>query len=363
EVGSVSFPIKVLRVGNHSLRVTAQGARIADAIERDVRVLPAGERFEHAKNDLLKNSFAETFTIPAATIPGSQSLSVKFYPSRLSEVVEGLESVFRAPYGCFEQTSSTTYPNVLVLDYMKRTGRLTPEIEIKARKFINAGYQRLLIFEVAGGGFEWFGRDPANICLTAYGILEFTDMARVHPVDEAVIERARKWLFAHQNRDGSWDEIHRGWTWSGRGSMTAFVAWALAESGDQSPNLHKALNYLGSHPQELSNTYARALAANAFLARERDNSFGRALAGQLQEAALADNRECIHWTSAGYSVTYSHDSGMDAECTALCAMAMMKAGTSPQSVKQALTWISTHKFADGTHGSTQATILAMRALL
>jgi len=33
------------------------------------------------------------------------------------------------------------------------------------------------------------------------------------------------------------------------------------------------------------------------------------------------------------------------------------------SVKQALTWISTHKFADGTLGSTQATILAMRALL
>jgi hypothetical protein len=54
---------------------------------------------------------------------------------------------------------------------------------------------------------------------------------------------------------------------------------------------------------------------------------------------------------------------MDTECTALCALALMKAGTSPQSVKQALTWISTHKFADGTHGSTQATILALRALL
>jgi len=34
-----------------------------------------------------------------------------------------------------------------------------------------------------------------------------------------------------------------------------------------------------------------------------------------------------------------------------------------QSAKQALTWISTRKFADGTLGSTQATILAMRALL
>ena len=25
------------------------------------------------------------------------------------------------PWGCFEQTSSTTYPNVLALDYMQRT--------------------------------------------------------------------------------------------------------------------------------------------------------------------------------------------------------------------------------------------------
>src|SRR5205823_4659550 len=127
-------------------------------------------------------------------------------------------------------------------------------------------------------------------------------------------------------------------------------------SGDQSPNLDNALNYLRSHPQELANTYAKALAANAFLARDRNNSFGRELAGQLKEGALVDERDCIHWTSTGYSITYSHDSGMDTECTALCAMALMKAGTSPHSTKQALTWLSTHKFADGTHGSTQATI-------
>jgi type II secretory pathway pseudopilin PulG len=363
DVKSVSVPLKVLRVGNHTLRVTAQGSKTADAIERQIRVVPTGDRFDYTKNGVLKNVFSDTLTIPSGTIPESQSLWLKFYPSRFSEVVEGLESVFQAPYGCFEQTSSTTYPNVLVLDYMKRMGKLTPEIEIKARKYINAGYQRLLTFEVPGGGFEWFGNIPANICLTAYGILEFTDMARVHPVEEAVTERARRWLFGQQNSNGSWDEIHRGWTWGGRGSMTAFVAWALAEAGDQSPNLDRALSYLSAHPQELSNSYAKALAANAFLARDRNDTFGRQLANELKDAAIADDKEAIHWCSAGHSVTYSHGSGMDTECTALCVSALMKAGTCPQSVKQALTWISTHKFADGTHGSTQATILAMRALL
>jgi hypothetical protein len=54
---------------------------------------------------------------------------------------------------------------------------------------------------------------------------------------------------------------------------------------------------------------------------------------------------------------------MEAEVTALASMALMKAGQWPQSVKQGLTWLSNHKFANGTLGTTQATILAMRALL
>ena len=71
----------------------------------------------------------------------------------------------------------------------------------------------------------------------------------------------------------------------------------------------------------------------------------------------------LHWTSEGYSVTYSHGAGMDVETTALSAMALMKAGLWPESVKQALSWLSHEKSSCGTWGSTQATILAMRALL
>ena len=363
EVKAVHLPLKVLRVGLHKLKISAQGTKAADAIERDLRVVPTGERIDFTSNHVLKDSLLETFSLPNGIVPDSQRLLIKLYPSRFSEVVEGLESVFHAPYGCFEQTSSTTYPNVLVLDYLKRTRKVTPEIESQARKYINAGYQRLLTFEVPGGGFEWFGQDPANVCLTAYGILEFTDMAKVHPVDQAVIERARKWLFSRQSSDGSWNERNRGWTWQGRGSLTAFVAWALAESGDQSPELAKALAYLRSNEKQISNTYAKALTAIALLAHDRNDTFGHQLAAQLKNEALQDDQTRIHWKSAGYSVTFSHDSGMETECTALCAMALMKDGTSPESVKRALTWISARKFADGTLGSTQATILAMRALL
>lgn len=363
EVKSVNFPIKVLWVGNHLLRVTARGAKIADALEREIRVLPTGDRFDYTKNAILKDTSAETFTIPPGTIPESQTLWVKFYPSRFSEVVEGLESVFQAPHGCFEQTSSTTYPNVLVLDYMKQTGRLTPEVEIKARKFINAGYQRLLTFEVPGGGFDWFGRAPAHVGLTAYGVLEFTDMGKIHPVDPALLERTIKWLYEQQRADGSWEYAAGLDSWSGKSPVTAYVAWSLAEAGDRSANLDKALAYLRSHAEALSSDYEKALAANAFLARDRQDSFGRSLADQLRKSAISDNETTIHWSSKGKSMTYSRGSGMDVETTSLATMALIKAGTSPQLVKRSLTWISAHKTANGTWGTTQATILAMRALL
>ena len=363
EVKSVSFPLKVVRVGNHSLRLTAQGARLADAVERQVRVLPTGEAIEHTRNGVLKENWSDTFSLASDAIPDSQSLRVKFYPSRFTEIVEGLDSIFQAPYGCFEQTSSTTYPNVLALDYLKRIGRLTPEVESKARMFINAGYQRLLTFEVPGGGFEWFGRSPAHVGLTAYGVLEFTDMSRIHPVDPAMVARTRDWLFARQNSDGSWEQGAGLHGWSAGAAITSYVAWALAEAGDHSPNLDKALEYLRAHPERLSSTYQKALAANAFLTRAQNDSFGVELARNLKQAALADAQKTLHWTSQGQSITYSDGPGMEVETTALCSIALMKAGLWPESVKQALTWLSRQKTHDGTWGSTQATILAMRALL
>jgi len=362
EVKSVYFPMKVLQVGTHVLRVTARGTKTADAIERELRVVPTGERVEQTRNDVLKDDFTDTFTVPAGSIPQSQSLWIKMYPSRFSEVVEGLDSIFAEPYGCFEQTSSTTYPNVLAFDYLKHMGRLTPALEARARKLINTGYQRLLTFEVPGGGFEWFGRNPAHVGLTAYGIMEFTDMTRVQPVDPAMIGRTKQWLYSKQNGDGSWDITSGLDEWSGNSPVTAYVAWALAESGDTSPTLDRALEYLGTHPEKLANNYQKALAANAFLARDRNDAFGRKLLAELKEAAITDGK-LTHWPSTGLSLTYSHGSEIEVETTALCTLAMIKTGLWAGSVKQSLGWISKQKNCYGTWGTTQATILAMRALI
>ena len=175
--------------------------------------------------------------MPQDAIEGSVQALVKIYPSSFSQLVEGLDAIFQMPYGCFEQTSSTTYPNVLALDYLRRTNKAVPEVEAKARQYIHLGYQRLLSFEIAGGGFDWFGTPPANRTLTAYGLMEFQDMARVHDVDPNLIERTRRWLLEQQKPDGSWDAeqhmLHEDPTRGrpdqpiARLSTTAYIAWAV----------------------------------------------------------------------------------------------------------------------------------------
>ena len=177
--------------------------------------------------------------VPAAVLSGTSEVMLKVYPGLSTHVLEGLDSLLRMPSGCFEQTSSTTYPNALLLEYLRRTGKNTPELEERARRYLQLGYQRLLSFEVRGGGFSWFGEAPANQVLTAYGLEEFHDMARVFPIDPHVIERTRRWLLSRQRPDGSFapdaHALHDGVT-EGLTTdvlrITAYIAVALQRSAE-----------------------------------------------------------------------------------------------------------------------------------
>ncbi|MGV8125314.1 MAG: hypothetical protein AB2L14_36675 [Candidatus Xenobiia bacterium LiM19] len=83
-----------------------------------------------------------------------------------------------------------TYPNIMILRYLKESGKSLPEVQMRAEGLINTGYQRLLTFEVPGGGFEWFASPPAHRLLSAYGLMEFNDMKAVLSIiDEKIIER------------------------------------------------------------------------------------------------------------------------------------------------------------------------------
>src|SRR5262249_54850088 len=152
----------------------------ADIVVREIEVVPNGREQNVVFNGQLESAASHALEFPPSAIDGASKIFVRLYPGPMSQIMEGMDSILRMPGGGFEQTSSSTYPDVLALDYMKRTKKLTPEVHAKAEGFIANGYQRLLTFEVKSGGFSWFGEAPANKILTSYGLMEFYDMSKVH---------------------------------------------------------------------------------------------------------------------------------------------------------------------------------------
>lgn len=338
------FELRAAREGEGRVQITLlDGGKAVDVVRRTLRVEPRGSLVRTVHPAALEGGAARIAFETGA--PASGQLRV--FRGAMDQAVDGLERLLREPHGCFEQTSSTTHPNLLVLSLLEgKTGH--DEARARARELVAKGYQRLISFEVEGGGFDWFGHAPANQVLTAYGLLEFTDMAKVYPVDAALVERTRNWLLGKQRADGSWkpDEswLHDWSEVQGKLSTTAYIAWALSESGYRGPALARALGFLRRHEAELAkDTYLLGLWAAA----------DRSALPLLQRHSAPDGM-----VAAGKrTLFYATGRGADVQVTALAAAALAKVGQAAKA-RQALRWLWSARDAWGT---TQSTVLALRA--
>ncbi|MBZ5532364.1 MAG: carboxypeptidase regulatory-like domain-containing protein [Acidobacteriia bacterium] len=372
-VGGSQFTLEAKRIGKFKLTLSARmkgGAGRADIVVREIEIIPNGREQNLVFNGRLETSVRHEVNFPATSVPDASKIFVRLYPGPLSQVIEGMDSLLRMPGGCFEQTSSSTYPNVLALDYMKRTKKLTPEVHAKAEGFIANGYQRLLTFEVAGGGFSWFGNAPANKILTSYGLMEFSDMSKVHDVDPKLIPRTQQWLAAQQQADGSWKPdtqfINEGATNRYNNDVlriTAYIAWSLENTGFQGPAVEKAKQFIANNmgSKAKPDSYTLAVVANFAADYGKDRDFTRQ-AMQLLLDARTEKDEQAWWTSEETGV-YATGASASVETTGLAVQALLKWGQSSNTARKALAYIAAKKDASGTWGTTQATIMALRALL
>ena len=260
-----------------------------------------------------------------------------------------------------------TYPNVLVLDYMRSTGQATPELEMQAEQYISVGYQRLLTFETPDGGFSLFGRPPTEVFLTAYGLMELHDMSRVYPVDEEVIARKARWLLEHQNRDGSWTPRRSMESWrtlpASNLPATAYATWALSEAGyTDTKQVRRAVVYLQSMAPQVEDAYTLALMTNALVSAAPDDAITRQVLEQLAGMAVIEG-ETAYWPSGVSSFMGARGSTANIEATALAVYALLRGHAHPSLAQAGLTYLVRHKDSFGTWETTQATILSLKAML
>ncbi len=366
EVKRVYVRVRADEIGQAVLTVHASSGEHADAIRKELRISPPGVPQSTVVNGAITDAPQDVYlTIPGDAVPGSVTVQMKIYPSTFSELLDGLEGIFRMPHGCFEQTSSTTYPNIMALAYMQSHDLGRAEVLAKARRYVQLGYQRLITFEVDGGGFSLYGQSPANVPLTAYGLMEFADMARVHNVDDAILGRTVDWLVRQRKADGSWDgylpmshrRVHAPL------SATAYVTWGMATYDPNHPQIRPGVDYVTRHIGEARDAHTLALCANALLAVDPKNPAAHRALARLAAMARRDKRGERHWSAADAQMAYCRGSSRDVETTALAALALLHAPEHRRMALDALRWIGARRDPHGTWGTTRSTVLALKALL
>jgi hypothetical protein len=355
-------------------RVIATGRQVADAIERPVAVHPYGAELSNTDGRIISGTARWDFEIPSDAIPGSVHTDLKIYPDLLAQVVESLEGILERPDGCGEQTISSTYPSVLLLQFEKQSKRSLGPLHDRAMRYVALGYTRLLTYAGDSGGFTYWGRGEPDLALTAYAVRFLHDASGFTAIDPDVLKHAREWLFRQQQPDGRW--IAHRWYKSmpvEDAILTAYIAHILAATHPSNSDAKKASLEEAAIRRSLDNV---ATATQNYSDPYLFASYGLAAfaAGQPERAedVLAKLRNNVEtqrggsfWELHANTPFYGWGRAGRVETTALAVQLLHRAGHSNNTrlIDRGLEFLVEQKDRYGAWYSTQTTVNVIDALL
>ncbi|XP_049537263.1 CD109 antigen-like isoform X3 [Anopheles darlingi] len=378
---TVSFMVKPKKLGHITIKVQATSDVAGDAVERQLLVEPEGlPQYVNkavfvdlrATPEVTKNFEVE---VPRNAVPDSTRIEVAVIGDVLGSTIQNLDSLIRMPYGCGEQNMLNFVPNIVVLDYLKATNKLTANIEAKAKKFMEAGYQRELSYKHGDGSFSAFGESDksGSTWLTAFVARSFKQAASHITVDESVIDKSLEWLSDHQAPNGSFPEVgvvsHKDMQ-GGSGSgvaLTAYTLIAFLENynlvNKYKNTINKAIDYVYRNTESLDDTYALALAAYAL--QLADHSAKGVILAKLDAKASTDT-DSKWWhkpipESDAKNPWYGKPNSVNVEMSAYAMLTFIEAGLDTDALP-IMKWLIGQRNDKGGFQSTQDTVVGLQAL-
>ncbi len=341
--------------------LNAKAGLFEDKVTRKLSVKPKGFPIEIAFGGMIgpEKPVTHTIVIPKGVVPQSMVSNTAVYPTPLANLTEALERLIQDPNGCFEQTCSTSYPLTMAQQYFLSHTGIEPKLVETSRQKLDAGYKKLIGFWCPDKGYEWFGENPGHEALTAFGLLHFSDMSQVRDVDQNMIASTRAWLFKQKDGQGGFTRKRRSLhSWiEDKDCSNGYILWSLLETGQAAADLKTELNSLKTAAMASQNYYVVALAANALH-----------LAGDKVEAKKMMDRLVTKQKADGSldgiksSIVGSGGESLEVEGTALATLAWMRDPQYAGSVEKSIKFLADSCKA-GRYGSTQATVLALRAIV
>ncbi|MFH0945133.1 MAG: alpha-2-macroglobulin family protein [Planctomycetota bacterium] len=352
----------VVTGANEEGRITLSGnaRRWGDRVEHALRIVPKGFPQKLSRSGRVDGLVRFNVTLPESMVPGSLSANLKLYPSPLATILDGMDGLLQEPCGCFEQASSSNYPNLMALAYMEAAGGDDPALMKRSRELLERGYGLITGYECSERGYEWFGADPGHEALTAYGLLEFHDMSTVYNVDREMLERTRQWILGRRDGKGGFGRNERALDSFGAAPQAvtdAYVTYALLSTGSDPSSLKAEVDRMEERAQKSDDPYEIALAASSL------QHAGRTLAADQARDRLKSMQQgdgAVAGTTS--SITSSRGTNLEVETTGFAVLAWLEDPDDRAAVEQAMTFLLGQRSATGRFGATQATIVAMKAL-
>ncbi|XP_029026578.1 alpha-2-macroglobulin isoform X2 [Betta splendens] len=311
--------------------------------------------------------------LPEMFVAGSVRASVSVLGDMMGRAMKNLDKLLAMPYGCGEQNMVLFAPNIFILNYLKSTGQLTEEIQGRATRFLESGYQRELTYKHDDGSYSAFGKndESGNTWLTSFVMKSFGGARPYIFVHPDHIKNAKKWLSELQQSDGCIKSVgklfHNGMKGgvSDDVALTAYITAALLElDGNVMDSviqwclrcLKKALS------GQLDNLYTTALMSYTFsLAGDLDTR-SKLLTYLHQKSYTQGGTR--HWNRAGVSAT-NLDS-LEVEITSYVLLAVLSGPATPDFgldySSGIVRWLIQQQNPYGGFSSTQDTVVALQAL-
>lgn len=380
------------KLGHINITVTAeakateqtQGRR--DTIIKPLLVEPEGIKKELSQSVLISvngTTVNELITVDLVedVVQGSANAFIFILGDILGTAMRNTESFLRIPDGCGEQNIAMFGANLIVLNYLKKTGQLTDEKKSKITGHLSSGYQKQMSYRLSDGSFSTFGsRDSkGNIWLTALVVGLLAEAHEDIYIDENVVNQALVWIASKQESDGSFPtegQIFNNVITDGANAkaiLTCYVILCLRRAGFDVafPVVKNGMSYLdAAFEKGVHNIYEKALFARVYGVvdnREKQNKI-------LEELKLraVTKGNLVYWErekkpgAENYPSFYSRAPSAEIEMTAYIALAFLDQPSLSQKemtfIYQIISWLVKQQNSFGGFSSTQDTLIALQAL-
>jgi len=307
---------------------------------------------------IINNKSENTKIIIPDYVNTTLEASYYVYENSASQMFEDMERLKREPYGCFEQLSSTVYPNIFILDYLKSTKKINASTESESIRNMKKGYQKMLSYKNSDGGFSYFGGNESDVALSAFALMEFRDLKKYVAVDTKLIQNLSTFILSRKGANGLF-EVRRNYeskaeyseySWS----RNMYILYALSKIGFKS-ELQNTFEISLKRALATKDSYQLALLANIASNLGKKEDYNQLLSILNEQYKNKDVKTKTTFTgSQGISA--------NAETLSLYMMALQKNENANQlKIAEVADELINYNGYYG-FGSTQATTVALEAL-